>query len=152
MFIKRFSATEKRISVRIKCEFDDMCTLNVRTLPPEIKKIGVIFNLDEHHKDGSHWVALYVSISKKAVYYFDSAGEKIPANIYKFYQQIHKQDKAYTFFQNHPVVHQFGEAECGIYAIFFILVMMYSENFSYFTTSRWKDTTMNKLRKKLFNF
>ena len=133
------------------CEYEEMCDLDVRTLPPHIKKLGLVFNLDEHHKDGSHWVAMYVSISKKSVYYFDSAGEKIPTNIYRFYQQIYKQDKEYQFFQNYPVVHQFGEAECGIYAIFFILVMMYSENFSYFTTNRWKDTTMNKLRKKLFN-
>lgn len=134
-----------------KCEFDDMCTLDVRTLPPHLKKLGVVFNLDEHHKGGSHWVAMYVSVSKKAVYYFDSAGEKIPENIYKFYKQIQNQDDTYQFFQNHPVVHQFGESECGMYAIFFILSMMYNENFSVFTKRRWKDMTMNKLRKKIFN-
>ena len=133
-----------------KCEFDDMCTLDVRTLPPHIKKLGVVFNLDEHDDDGSHWVAMYVSVSKKSVYYFDSAGEKIPENIYKFYQQIKTQDSSYKFFQNHPVTHQRGESECGMYAIFFILSMMYNENFSVFTTQRWKDGTMNKLRRKIF--
>jgi len=134
-----------------KCEFDNMCTLDVRKLPHDIKKLGVIFNLDTHEKGGSHWVAMYVSISKKAVYYFDSAGAECPPNIYKFYEQIHAQDPEYKFFQNHPVTHQRGGTECGVYAIFFVLIMMYSENFSYFTTKRWKDSTMMRLRKKLFS-
>ena len=135
-----------------KCEFDDMCTLDVRKLPPQIKKLGVVFNLDDHTKDGSHWVAMYVSISKKEVYYFDSSGEKIPSEIYRFYKQIKAQDGSYKFFQNYPVVHQRGESECGIYSIFFILSMMYREDFSVFTKQRWKDMTMNKLRKKMFRY
>lgn len=37
-------------------------------------KLGIIFNLDEHYKGGSHWVALYANIKTFEIYYFDSYG------------------------------------------------------------------------------
>lgn len=135
-----------------KCEFDDMCTLDVRTLPREVKQLAAIFNIDTHEKGGSHWVALFVSIRKKEVYYFDSAGSRITSHIKRFYEQIHSQDPAYKFYENAPIAHQRGTSECGIYAIFFILVMIRTENFSYFLEKRWKDSTMLALRRKLFDF
>lgn len=39
-------------------------------------KIGVIFNLDESYKSGSHWVALYIDLNKGCIFYFDSFGVK----------------------------------------------------------------------------
>ena len=32
-------------------------------------KIGIVFNLDEHYKSGSHWVALYADLNKNQVYF-----------------------------------------------------------------------------------
>ena len=36
------------------------------------KKIGMVINLDEHWKRGSHWVGLYANIDKSQIYFFDS--------------------------------------------------------------------------------
>jgi len=134
-----------------QCEINDLCTLNVRKLPKGVKKIGIVFNLDEHDEPGSHWVAMYISVKKKTVYYFDSAGSKILPNIYALYEQIHAQDPAYKYVDNYPLIHQYGNNECGMYSIFFLIVMLDTENYKYFTKKRWKDSSMNVLRKRLFN-
>jgi hypothetical protein len=39
-------------------------------------KIGMVINLDESWKSGSHWVALYANLDKDQIYYFDSFGKK----------------------------------------------------------------------------
>lgn len=53
-------------------------------------KIGVIFNLDEHYKQGSHWVALFTDLSKNQIYFFDSIGKKPLKRIRKFINRIVK--------------------------------------------------------------
>jgi hypothetical protein len=134
-----------------QCEINDLCSLDVRRLPKRIKKIGVVFNLDKHNEPGSHWVSMYISVKKKTVYYFDSAGSKILPSIYALYKQIHKQDSSYKYVDNYPFVHQYGNNECGMYSIFFLITMIYTEDYSLFTKRKWKDKTMNALRKKVFN-
>lgn len=39
-------------------------------------QIGVIFNLDPSTKNGSHWVALNISLKKREIHYFDSYGDR----------------------------------------------------------------------------
>jgi hypothetical protein len=53
-------------------------------------KIGMIINLDEHWKDGSHWVALYTDLKKNQVYFFDSLGRKPIKRIRKYINRITK--------------------------------------------------------------
>jgi hypothetical protein len=134
-----------------QCEINELCSLDVRKLPKGVKKLGVVFNIDKHDQPGSHWVAMYISVKKKTVYYFDSAGSKILPSIYALYKQIHNQDHTYKYVDNYPLIHQYGNNECGMYSIFFLIMMIYTEDYKYFTKKRWKDKTMNALRKKLFN-
>ncbi len=134
-----------------QCEIHELCSLDINHLPQGISKIGIVFNLDKHDEPGSHWVAMYISVRKKTVFYFDSAGSKILPSIRALYKQIHKQDKSYKYVDNYPLIHQYGDNECGMYSIFFLIIMMYTEDYSYFTKKRWKDKTMNALRKRLFN-
>lgn len=134
-----------------QCEINDLCTLDVRKLPKGITKIGIVFNLDKHDEPGSHWVSMYISVKKKKVFYFDSAGSKILPSIYALYKQIHAQDPAYQYVDNYPLIHQYGNSECGMYSIFFLIIMLDTENYSYFTKKRWRDSSMNALRKRLFN-
>ena len=52
-------------------------------LPNSIKNGAYVFNFDEYHDIGTHWVALYVN--NKTIIYFDSFGvEHIPREIIKF--------------------------------------------------------------------
>jgi len=134
-----------------KCEIEGLCSLDVRNVPKKVKKIGIVFNLDKHDQPGSHWVSMYISVKKKTVFYFDSAGAKILPSIYKLYQQIHRQDPSYQYVDNYPLIHQYGNNECGMYSIFFLIIMLYTEDYRLFTNRKWKDKTMNTLRTKLFN-
>ena len=53
-------------------------------------KIGMVINLDEHYKSGSHWVGLYTNLKDNQIYYFDSVGKKPRKRIKKFINRITK--------------------------------------------------------------
>jgi hypothetical protein len=103
------------------CVWPELCRFQLAKSKP---KIGVIFNLDNHTQSGSHWVAMFISKKNKSIFYFDSTGEAIPAGIAKFRDKVLKQsNNTYTFYENHPVEHQQGDTECGMYVLNFILDM-----------------------------
>lgn len=119
-------------------------------------KIGIIFNLDPHYKSGSHWVSLFINIKKKSIYYFDSVGEKIPYNIMKFVKNVQnqglQQNILFKFDQNHPIVHQYTNTECGVYSLFFICHMIEDKiTGDYLKTHIIKDKYIKKFRKIYFN-
>lgn len=132
------------------CVWEDLCKFNVKTSLHN--RIGVVFNLDEHSGEGTHWVSMFINIKKRKIYYFDSTGDEIHENIMHFVDQIKKQDNRFKLIQNHPVEHQFGNTECGMYTLFFIITMLKTNNYGYFNTSHvFPDKEMKKLRKKYFN-
>uniref|UniRef100_A0A6C0CSU9 Ubiquitin-like protease family profile domain-containing protein n=1 Tax=viral metagenome TaxID=1070528 RepID=A0A6C0CSU9_9ZZZZ len=144
-----------------ECVWEELCHFN---LEDEIKKgrfkIGIIFNLDPHYKGGSHWVSMFINIKKAQIFYFDSAGDKIPRQIKKFVNTVKKQGMAlpagqkidFKFDQNYPVEHQYGDTECGVYAIYFIVHMLEDKHTAdYFKTHVLKDEYMQQFRKVYFN-
>ncbi|VVU94800.1 hypothetical protein CPAV1605_525 [seawater metagenome] len=80
----------------VPIDFDDLpvlglCDLNLENLESEgINKIGIVFNLDEHYKDGSHWVALFSDLENYQTYFFDSYGKKPDRRIRRFISRIVK--------------------------------------------------------------
>lgn len=133
-----------------RCVWEELCRFNVHTLKKN--KVGIVFNLDEHSGGGTHWVAIFMDIKKKKMYYFDSTGEEIHPNIYKFYEKVKGQDPAYKLIQNAPVEHQFGNTECGMYVLFFIIIMLHTNNYSLFKRKEtFSDKGMERLRDVFFN-
>ena len=142
-----------------ECVWEELCHFN---LEEQIKKgktkIGVIFNLDPHYKSGSHWVSLFINIKKGQIFYFDSAGPKIPDQIKKLVDTITEQGRKlpnkinFVFDENYPVEHQYGNTECGIYSLFFIVHMLEDKiTGHYLKTHILKDKYMEKFRKVYFN-
>jgi hypothetical protein len=142
-----------------ECVWDELCHFN---LADQIKKgktkIGVIFNLDPHHKSGSHWVSLFINLKKKEIFFFDSVGDPIPPEIQRFVGKVLEQGHMMEpkiickFDQNHPVEHQYGNTECGIYSIYFIVHMLEDKiTKHYLKTHILKDNYMQKFRKVYFN-
>ena len=142
-----------------ECVWEELCHFNLEDKIKNKKyKIGIIFNLDPHYKSGSHWVSLFINIKKKFIFYFDSAGEKIPFQIMKFVKTVIGQGKRlkapinFSFDQNYPVEHQYGNTECGVYSIFFITHMLEDKITShYLKTHILKDKYIEKFRKVYFN-
>jgi hypothetical protein len=80
----------------VPIDFDDLpilgiCDLNFEEINQRgVNQLGIVFNLDEHYKDGSHWVALYSDIDKYKVYFFDSYGKKPDRRIRRLISRIVK--------------------------------------------------------------
>ena len=143
-----------------ECVWDELCNFD---LQKEINagkfKFGIIFNLDPHYKNGSHWVSLFINTKKKKIFFFDSVGTKIPRQIMKFVNKVIEQGKQikpepinFVFDENYPVEHQYKNTECGVYSIFFISHML-EDKFTehYLKKHVLKDGYMEKFRKIYFN-
>jgi hypothetical protein len=113
-----------------RCVWEDLCKFNLASYVNRGKtKIGIVFNLDEHDQPGSHWVALFINAQKRAIYFFDSTGDRIHKHINRFRKTVQAQAwktlrQRYSFTQNAPVEHQYGNTECGMYVLFFIITML----------------------------
>jgi hypothetical protein len=90
-------------------DFDDLPILGISDLKfDELEKqgkskIGIVFNLDEHYKEGSHWVALFTDLDKNQVYFFDSLGRKPMKRIRKFINRIAKHLYNKKYHQKLPI-------------------------------------------------
>jgi hypothetical protein len=133
-------------------------------------KIGMVINLDESWKSGSHWVALYANLDKNQIYYFDSFGKKPYKRTKKFINKIftymYKNKfnksprindiiKASTKIKDFDVKynskqHQFNNTECGVYSMNFIIRLVRGETFQEITNNITKDAEMNKCRDSYF--
>ena len=61
-----------------QCISPELCNIDVSDLITQGKKlVGIVFNQDKHNMPGSHWVSLFVDLTKGGIYYFDSVG-KLP--------------------------------------------------------------------------
>lgn len=142
-----------------KCVWEELCHFNLeKHLQKKHNKIGVIFNLDPHYKGGSHWVSLFINIKNNTIFFFDSTGEQIPPQIKKFVNVVIEQGKQlptpinFKFDQNYPVEHQYGNTECGIYSIFFVIHMLEDKiTGHYLKTNILKDEYIENFRKVYYN-
>ena len=119
-------------------------------------KIGIIFNLDTHNKDGSHWVAMFINIKNGKIYYFDSNGIAPPNRVKKLINRIKEQGKKIGIdfdYDYNKVEHQMEDTECGIYTLYFIIEMVKDRKWSEFINDNKTipDEKMMELRNKYFN-
>ena len=141
------------------CVWDEICKLSLEDQLKRGKtKLGFIFNTDPHYKSGQHWISLFVNIKKGKIFFFDSAGSRIPPEIKKLVDKIIQQGNQLNnkikmvFDQNYPVEHQYGNTECGVYSIYFIVHMLEDKVTGYYLKKHiLKDGYMQKFRKLYFN-
>ena len=144
-----------------ECVWQELCDFNIeKQIKTGKTKIGIIFNLDPHTEDGSHWVSMFIHIKKGKgkIFFFDSVGEPAPPEVTNLVQRIQKQGSAlkvpitFIFDQNHPTEHQYGDTECGIYSLYFIVHMLEDKHTTeYFKKHILSDKYMESFRKIYFN-
>ena len=142
-----------------ECVWEELCHFNLEKFIAKGKfKIGIIFNTDPHYKSGSHWISMFINCKKGTIFFFDSAGDPAPKEIKQFANNIIQQGIELTnpikfnFDQNYPTEHQYGNTECGIYSLFFIVHMLEDKiTQHYLKTHELKDKYMEKFRKVYFN-
>jgi hypothetical protein len=138
----------------LQCLYKETCEINLKDeYAKGTRGIGMIFNLDPHFKGGSHWVGLYIdlkNIKKPFVGYFDSYGYKVPPLIARlmksFKLQVHSCELGYNARK-----FQYGDSECGMFSMYFIICMMCGISFKDFCKDSVSDDYMLQLRKILFS-
>jgi hypothetical protein len=146
-----FAAQDPYEKDKKECLIDEMCDLDLKKEAANGKQhIGIIFNLDPHYKNGSHWVAAYINIPKKACYYFDSYGMKPPKQIYKFMQWLAIQEPSIQLGWNGRDF-QKSDSECGMYTMYFLDRMLAGEPYLKFCRRAPPDRFMLDLRDWMFS-
>lgn len=138
-----------------QCIVNELCNLNiVNLLNKDIKKIGIIFNLDAHDKPGSHWVALYIDLIKNKVYYFDSYGMEPPTEIKNLVDRIQEQGRSLNreiTYKYNETRHQYKNSECGVYSMHFIVQLLeQKQSFEKMQEKQIDDDVMTRKRKYFY--
>ena len=98
----------------------------------------------------------------------DSAGNEIPEEIDVLLKRITKQGLEMNppinlqYYGNSPLEHQYGNTECGMYTLYFLITMLtdetegkkfrnYHEKIHFFKNKRIPDKYMQRYRKIYFN-
>jgi len=136
-----------------KCVTDELCHLQVEDYRKRgILKVAIPLNLDTHDEDGSHWVVLYIDLSRKFIYYFDSAKNPIPPEVSVLIDRIVKESPVkLKVFNNQDKQHQQGNTECGMYVLFFIVSMLEGKSPKMFNQRTITDEEVFKCRSIYFN-
>ncbi len=146
-----FAAPDPQAKDKGDCLIEEICDMDLKELKAQGKtKIGIIYNLDPHYKNGSHWVANFIDLNKHRAYYFDSYGMEAPHQIQKFMQFLTLQDPSMKLAYNARRF-QFKGSECGMYSMYFIIRMLMGEDFLHFCRRAPRDGAMLYLRNWLFS-
>lgn len=132
-----------------KCVVDELCSLDLHAVRRRgDKSVGVIFNLDPHDKDGSHWVCAYVDLVAGAAYYYDSYGMPPCPEIKRFLRRCKEQGCSEVKWNTKR--HQRKQSECGMYCMYFIISLLNGRTFDDVCTNRVDDDTMLAIRDLLY--
>ena len=133
------------------CISNEMCTLDLEKLKSDGKtKIGIIYNLDPSYKSGSHWIANFIDLDKHRVYFFDSYGMEPHENIKYFMRYLAILDpKMKSQFNGRRF--QYKGSECGMYSMYFIIMMLKGMSFKKFVKLEVPDEVMLGFRDWMFS-
>jgi hypothetical protein len=142
-----------------ECVWEELCKFNLDKLIKNGKyKIGIIFNTDPDDKPGQHWISMFINVRKKKIFFFDSTGDPAPREVMTLVKRIQKQGLElnppidFEFDSNEGIEHQYGNTECGIYSIFFLVHMLEDKvTEHYMKTHILKDEYMQDFRHVYFN-
>jgi hypothetical protein len=126
-------------------------------LKNNITRIGIIFNLDEHYKSGSHWVAMYTDLKEGNIFYFDSYGVEPEPRVRKLMREQIKfiQSKGMKIenirADHNRYQHQKEGSECGVYSMNFLIRMARGDDFDKLCENIVPDKKINKCRLVYFD-
>jgi hypothetical protein len=155
------SPIDYNTNINNTCVWPELCNFNLEEkMLNGIKNIGIIFNLDKHNEPGSHWVAVFISLDEKKIYYFDSNKvykKEIPKQIFELVDSLNNDSLnnfnfKFDFEYNNKMEHQKQNTECGIYCIYFLTQLITKQKkWSDFMSERIPDNEMKKLRNIFYN-
>ncbi len=100
-----------------KCISTEMCD---KDMYKGRKKLGFVFNHDDHDQSGSHWVALFIDGDRAM--YFDSQGVRPKKEVVDFLEQ-----RMSVRWTHNKVQLQFKNTECGMFSMMFLITCLESK-------------------------
>lgn len=143
----------------VPIDFDDLPELKIFDLnfkqlsDKNTNQLGFVFNLDEHWKSGSHWVALYGNLKKGQIDFFDSYGiapDKRIKALMKRMQAYCKEAGLDAKLRYNKFRHQYKNSECGVYSLNFIIRLLDGDLFEDITKNKTYDDEINLYRNIYF--
>ena len=138
-----------------ECIWKELCNFNlIDMIKKKIYKVGIILNLDPHYKGGSHWVAIFIDVKNKFIFYFDSNGKRPNLRIKNFIKRVKEQGKNYKlkYYDNFNFTHQKRDGQCGMYCLYIIIKLLRQEKKPLeLKNIRISDEEMRDYRKIYFN-
>lgn len=152
------------------CLFDEICAIDIARLAARgTRCLGMVINLDRHDQRGSHWTSLFACIDPSmpcfGAYYYDStAPQHPPPEVVTFMQSLQQQaglipnsDRRTFRLACNKQRHQYGNSECGVFAIAYQirwLDMLRSDpstaSFEAVASTDLRDATVHQMRDTLF--
>lgn len=146
-----------------RCVGDDLCSFHIKDLLQKKKKrFGMVLNLDRHNQPGSHWVAVYGSLTPSkpnfGIYYYDSVSNPPSTEVLAFMQQVRSQVRehfpgsvANKFEAKYNTVQkQFKNTECGMFSIVFLTQCLKGKEFAYICDHMHTDDQINMIRDVIY--
>ena len=90
--------------------------------------VGIIFNTDYHYESGSHWVCVYIDISKNIFFFFDNTGDEPQKEITIIYDMLKEQNSKLKYKDTNKMKHQYNNTECGVYCLYVISNLLEKKN------------------------
>lgn len=165
---KTYNASASDCPVSVTCPLSNLDPFKLRS--EGRTKIGIVFNLDKTGESGSHWVAVYIDLKiakdtltkedlnvyKKEtveINYYDSYGDPPTDGIKMFIVRLGekfllKGEKVKILYNDKR--HQFGNSECGVYSMNFILERLHGTPMKKISKSKIMDKDMNNMRRLLY--
>ena len=139
-----------------ECVWDDLCKFKLeKHIKNGKNKIGFIFNLDPHYKEGSHWFSTFIDLKNKYIFYIDSTGDSMPKQVRELVDRVLEESRHLNIplkLYENKKSHQRTNTECGMYSLYIIIELLYNRKTpEYFMNNRVPDKEMIKLRTKYFN-
>jgi hypothetical protein len=148
-----FSAPSPYKKDKVECLYKETCNIDLRQeYAKGTRGIGIVFNLDPHFKGGSHWVGMYINLTKKnnpECFYFDSYGYETPPLIGRLMRSFRLQYPNCSLGYNARRF-QYGGSECGMFSMYFLICMIHGISFKEFCKDSVNDKMMLELRQILF--
>lgn len=153
---------DRPISMGGRCVSPEMCALDVPSLVRggRTAHLGVVLNMDKHDSSGSHWVGIYIGLSPRSpnygVFYYDSVATPPNKRVTVWMRGIAKIMRGLNTTAVFQVAHnkvrrQFGQSECGIFAMMFLIHCMHQvSGFKEICQVLGGDDVMKVMRTVLF--
>ena len=141
------------------CLINSICNFTIKDMIAKNKnKIGIVINLDKSGQSGSHWIALYVDLTKSEINFWDSVATEPPSEVVDLMNKIEKDInknigkiiKEKAKIQINKTRHQYENNECGMYSLHFIISQLEGGSFSKVCKNIINDSKMNAMRKEYF--